>query len=328
MRIVSGIRPSGQLTIANYLGAIKQFISLQDQHEGYFFIADLHAITTPFDPKTMPDSILSAYAIYLALGLNPQKSVIFLQSQVHEHTELAWILETIAPIGELERMTQYKEKKQDGAPANAGLFSYPVLMAADILMYKPEAVPVGDDQVQHVELTRSLAEKFNTKFGETFPLPKPMILGKDSARIKSLQNPEKKMSKSDQDPDGSILLLDPPNEIQRKIRKAVTDSSKEIVFDPKKKPAVSNLLTIYSGFSEEITKDLEKKFAGKTYVEFKNALTDLLIEKLTPIQKKYQDLMADRKNLIENLTAGSQKAQQIARQTFDEVKEKAGLKLI
>lgn len=339
MRIVSGIRPSGQLTIANYLGAIKQFISLQDQHEGYFFIADLHAITTPFDPKTMPDSVLSAYAIYLALGLNPQKSVIFLQSQVHEHTELAWILETIAPMGELERMTQYKEKKQDGAPANAGLFSYPVLMAADILMYKPEAVPVGDDQVQHVELTRSLAEKFNTKFGETFPLPKPMILGKDSARIKSLQNPEKKMSKSDQDPDGSILLLDPPNEIQRKVRKAVTDSGKEIVFDPKKKPAVSNLLTIYSGFSDshsakgsgatsESIKDLEKKFSGKTYVEFKNALTDLLIEKLTPIQKKYQDLMADRKNLIENLTAGSQKAQQIAGQTLDEVKEKAGLKLV
>ncbi len=327
MKIVSGIRPSGQLVIANYLGAIRQFIELQKEHEGYFFIADLHAITTPYNPKKFPDMVLSAFAVYLALGLDQDKSTIFLQSQVHQHAELALILETITPMGELGRMTQYKEKRQEGAPANAGLFLYPVLMAADILLYKPEAVPVGDDQVQHIELTRSIAEKFNARFKQTFPLPKPMVLGKNVSRIKSLQNPDKKMSKSDVDPDGSILLLDSKDEISRKIKKAVTDSGKEVVFDPAKKPAVSNLLTIYSGFSGKNIKSLEQEFAGKTYVEFKKALAELLIEKLSPIRKKFDELMFDRQELIKTLSRGSEKAQKVAEQTLDEVKRKTGLKL-
>lgn len=327
MRIVSGIRPSGQLAIANYLGAIRQFIELQEKHEGYFFIADLHAIATPYNPKRFPDMVLSAFAIYLALGLDQNKSTIFLQSQVHQHAELAWILETITPMGELERMTQYKEKRQEGAPANAGLFLYPVLMAADILLYKPEAVPVGDDQVQHVELTRSIAEKFNTRFKQTFPLPKPMVLSKNVSRIKSLQNPDKKMSKSDIDPDGSILLLDSKDEISRKIKKAVTDSGKEIIYDPAKKSAISNLLTIFSGYSGKEIKEIEKEFAGKTYVEFKKDLTELLIEKLSPIKKKFDELMSDRQELIRSLSQGSEKASLVAAKTLDEVKRKTGLKL-
>ncbi len=327
MKIVSGIRPSGQLSIANYLGAIRQFIELQEKHEGYFFIADVHAITTPYNPKKLPDMVLSAFAIYLALGLDQNKSTIFLQSQVHQHAELALILETITPMGELERMTQYKEKRQEGAPANVGLFLYPVLMAADILLYKPEAVPVGDDQVQHVELTRSIAEKFNTRFKQTFPLPKPMVLGKNVSRIKSLQNPGKKMSKSDIDPDGSILLLDSKDEISRKIKKAVTDSGKEIVFDPAKKPAISNLLTIFSGYSGKEIKEIEKEFAGKTYVEFKDSLTELLVEKLSSIKKKFDELMSGRQELIRSLSLGSEKASLVAAKTMDEVKRKTGLKL-
>ncbi|HCI05524.1 MAG: Tryptophan-tRNA ligase [Parcubacteria group bacterium GW2011_GWC1_45_9] len=327
MRIVSGIRPSGQLTIANYLGAIKQFIELQEKHEGYFFIADLHAITTPYEPKELKNAVLSAFALYLALGLDSEKSTIFLQSQLPEHSELAWILETIAPLGELERMTQYKEKKQEGSPANAGLFLYPVLMAADILLYKPQAVPVGEDQIQHVEMTRSLAEKFNSKFGNVFPLPEPLVLGKNSARIKSLQNPDKKMSKSDEDPDGAILLLDSPQEIKRKIKKAVTDSGKEIVFDLKKKPAVANLLTIFSGYSGKEIKQLEKEFSGKTYAEFKNSLAELLTEKLKPIKTEFERLMKDESFLIRLLTQGSAKAQKVASKTLEEVKEKTGLTL-
>jgi tryptophanyl-tRNA synthetase len=327
MRILSGIRPTGELTIANYLGAVKQFIELQDKNECYFFIADLHAITTPYEPKTFSDSVLNAYAIYLACGLDSQKATIFLQSKIHEHSELAWILETIMPMGELERMTQYKEKRQEGAPANAGLLLYPVLMAADILLYKPDAVPVGEDQAQHVEITRFIAEKFNRKFGRVFPLPKWLALEKAFIRIKSLQNPNKKMSKSDADPDGSILLLDSVKEIQRKIKKAVTDSGKEIIFNPEKKPAISNLLTIFSGFSGKEIKQLEKEFKNTSYAEFKTALAKLLTDKLTPIRKKYAKLIKNKKRLTKSLVQASLKAQCIAQKTLKETRQKMGLQI-
>lgn len=327
MRIVSGIRPSGELTIANYLGAIKQFLQLQEDNDCYFFIADLHGITTPYQPQHFSQAILSAYALYLALGLKPEKANLFLQSLVPEHTELAWLLETITPMGELERMTQYKEKRQEGVPANAGLFLYPVLMAADILLYKAEAVPVGEDQIQHVELTRFIANKFNKKFGTTFPLPKPIILGKQLARIKSLQNPAKKMSKSDTDRDGSIFLLDSAKEIQRKIKRAVTDSGKEILFDPEKKPAIANLLTIFAGFSGKEISQLEKEFKHSSYAEFKSALAELLVNQLQPIQEKYHQLMAERTQLIKQLTQDSERVRQVAGLTLAKVKEKMGLRL-
>ncbi|MEW5805500.1 MAG: tryptophan--tRNA ligase [Patescibacteria group bacterium] len=327
MKIVSGIRPSGELTIANYIGAIKQFIRLQENNECYFFIADLHGITTPYEPKKFSQSVLSAYAIYLALGLDNKKAKIFLQSKIPEHSELAWLLETITPMGELERMTQYKEKRQEGAPANAGLLLYPVLMAADILLYKVEAVPVGEDQVQHVELTRFIADKFNKKFGRTFPLPKALVLGKNSARIKSLQNPNKKMSKSDADPDGSILLLDPAKEITRKIKKAMTDSDKDIRFDPIKKPAIANLLTVFAEFSGENIKALEKKFSQSSYAEFKTKLAELLVQKLEPVQKKYFELIKNTNQLTSQLSQDSEGVRKTAAATLAEVKEKMGFRI-
>lgn len=325
MRILSGVRPTGHLTIANYLSAIRQFIKLQEKNECFFFIADLHAITTPYEPKKLLDLSLEAYAVYLALGLSPQKATIFLQSRVPEHIELAWLLETITPVGELERMTQYKEKQQEGAPANASLLLYPVLMASDILLYKPSAVPVGEDQVQHVELTRFIADKFNKKFGKTFPLPKELVFEKHEARIKSLQNPEKKMSKSDTNPDGSILLIEPNEETKRKIKKAVTDSGKEIIFNPKRKPAISNLLTIFSGFSGKSIEALEAQFKNSNYAEFKSALADLLIEKLSPIRERFQKLIKNKQLLLKQLEQDSLKAQKIAQKTLREVKRKMGL---
>jgi len=325
MRLVSGIRPSGELTIANYLGALKQWLKLQDEYESYFFIADLHAITTPYNPKVFPKTVLDTLALYLALGLDPQKSTIFLQSQIQEHTQLAWLFETITPVGELERMTQYKEKRKAGAPAMTGLLAYPALMAADILIYKAETVPVGEDQVQHIELTRGIAERFNRKFGQTFPLPKAILPAKGAERIKSFQDPAKKMSKSDDDPNGAIMLLDKPEEIKRKVKIAVTDSGRDIVFDPKKKPAIANLLVIASGFSEKSIPELEKEFADKGYAKFKEYLAELLVEKLKPVQEKFSAHRQNPHALKEILERGASRARPIASETLKEVKEKMGL---
>ncbi len=325
MRLISGIRPSGELTIANYLGAIKQWLLLQENYESYFFIADLHAITTAYDPKNFSDNVLKTLALYLSLGLNPKKAIIFRQSDIPSHTELAWLFSTFTPVGELERMTQYKEKIREGAAAMAGLLSYPILMAADILLYKAEAVPVGEDQIQHIELTREIADRFNKRFGKTFPIPKAILPQKETARIKSLQNPTKKMSKSDDDPNGAIMLLDSPEEIRRKIKIAVTDSGKEIKYDPEKKPAISNLLGIFSGFSEKSIPELEKEFKGKGYAEFKAILSELLIEKLTSIQEKFDSLIKDQEKLKTILNTGSKKAKLVAQSTIEEVKVKMGL---
>lgn len=327
MRIVSGIRSSGQLTIANYLGAISQFIGLQHEHKCFYFIADLHAITTPYEPQTFPKQVMDVLATYLAFGLDPEQTTIFLQSLIHEHTELQWLLATITPMGELERMTQYKEKTKQGDPAAVGLFMYPVLMAADILLYKPQAVPVGEDQVQHVELARSIAEKFNKRFGETFPLPAPKTLDRAFSRIKSLQDPAKKMSKSDENQKASIGLLDTPDQIRAKMKSAVTDSGKDIMFNPAKKPAMTNLLTIASGFSGLPITMLEQQFKGSSYADFKTAVADMIIAKLAPMQKTYSELTANEKRLKEILVHGSHKAQEIAAQTLAEVKQKMGLVL-
>lgn len=324
MKIFSGVRPSGELHIGNYSGAIKQWVKLQKDNECVFCIVDLHAIITPYNENELQKNILKTAATYLAAGLNPEKSIIFIQSQVKEHTELAWLLETITPIGELQRMTQYKEKsKKHPKYINAGLLNYPVLMAADILLYKTEIVPVGKDQKQHVELTRTIAKKFNQRFGKTFNVPKT-ILSKTGAKILSLQNPKKKMSKTDNQK-GCIGLFDSPKEIRKKIMSAVTDPGRKIIFDPQKKPGVSNLLTIYSLFSEKSIQELEKKFKDKNYSELKKSLANTLINSLETIRKKRKELLSREVYVKEILKQGQRKAKAIAQSTMADVKEKMGL---
>ncbi len=324
MRLLSGIRVSGELHIGNYLGALKQWIELQDKYEAFYMLADLHAITTPYEPKKFSNSVLQTLALYLALGLDPRKSTVFLQSHLQEHTQLAWLFQTITPVGDLNRMTQYKEKLKEGAPALAGLFAYPVLMAADILIYKAEAVPVGEDQVQHIEFARETANRFNKKFGKTFTLPKPVLPPKGAERIKSLQNPLKKMSKSDKDPNGAIMLLDSPTEIRKKLKVAVTDSGNEILYDPKKKPAISNLLVITSGFSGKSIPEIEKEFRGKGYKEFKEFVSETIIKKLKPVQEKFESQVKSPKALKEILEDGASRSRQVAQETLAEAKEKMG----
>ena len=249
MRILSGIQPTGSIHIGNYLGALKQWVELQKKNKCIFFIADLHSLTIPYEPKEFQKNILEAAIAHLAIGISPQKSIFFVQSQVKEHTELCWLLNTICPVGDLQRMTQYKEKaKQFKKNINAGLLNYPVLQAADILLYKTEMVPVGKDQVQHIELARTIARKFNKKFGKTFPEPEP-LLSEKGAKIMSLKDPKKKMSKS-LGPDFYVSIFDEPEEIKRKVMSAVTDTEKIIKYNPSRKPGISNLLTIYSLFSE------------------------------------------------------------------------------
>jgi tryptophanyl-tRNA synthetase len=324
MRVFSGIQPTGQLHIGNYLGAIKQWIELQEKNECIFCIVDLHALTVPYEPKNLPDLILEKAIIYLASGIDPEKSIIFVQSHVKEHTEFAWLLNTITPLGDLGRMTQYKEKsKKFKQNVNAGLLNYPILMASDILLYQTDLVPVGEDQKQHVELTRAIARKFNQKFGELLKMPQAK-LPKMGAKIMSLQNPLRKMSKTDP-PETRIGLFDEPEEIKIKIMKAVTDTVKAIKYDPKKKPGVSNLLMIYSLLSGKTIKELEKKFKGKGYAEFKKSLSDLLINSLEPFRRKKKELLHREVYVKEVLSQGAKRAQTIAQSTMQEVKKKMGL---
>jgi tryptophanyl-tRNA synthetase len=323
MRVFSGIRPTGELHIGNYLGAIKQWVRLQEENECFFCIVDYHAITTPFKPEKMERNILETAIAYLAAGINPEKSVLFVQSQVKEHTELAWILGTITPLGELKRMTQFKEKsKRHPEYINAGLLNYPLLMAADILLYKTDLVPVGKDQVQHVELTREIARRFNKMFGKVFK--EPRVLLSKGEKIMSLQNPKKKMSKTD-DPSGCVGLFDEPEIVKKKIMAAVTDSGKEIFFDRKRKPGISNLLTIYSLFSGKSIKELERKFRNSGYENFKKELAKLLILSLEPFRKKRKELLRREIYLKEILERGRKKAIIIAQSTMKEVRKKIGL---
>ncbi|MBI3631537.1 MAG: tryptophan--tRNA ligase [Candidatus Staskawiczbacteria bacterium] len=324
MIIFSGIRPTGDIHIGNYLGAIKQWIELQEKNECVFCIVDLHAITTPYKPQEMQKNIFEAAIIYLAAGINPEKSIIFVQSQVKEHTELSWLLNTITPMGELQRMTQFKEKaKKHPEYVNAGLFDYPVLMAADILLYKTQAVPVGKDQEQHVELARSIAKKFNQKFGETFLEPK-LLIPKAGAKIMSLVNPKKKMSKSDE-PKSYISLFDSPEDIQKKIMTATTDSGKDIVYNITKKPGISNLLTIYSLLANKTTQEIEKQFKGKNYSEFKKSLAEVTIDYLEPFRRKQKELLSRDVYVKEILNKGKNRAESIAQTTIQEVRKKMGL---
>ncbi len=323
MRILSGIAPSGQIHIGNYLGAIKQWKELQEMGECIFFIADLHALTIPRDPKTFAGEMLQTATELLAAGLDPEKCIIFIQSQIKEHTELCWLLNTLTPIGELERMTQYKEKsKQFKQNINAGLLDYPVLQAADILLYQTDSVPVGKDQVQHLELTKTIARKFNQKYGKAFKVPEALTL-ETGAKIMALSNPKKKMSKSS--PETCLFLFDEPEIIKKKIMSAVTDPGKSIKYNPAKKPGISNLLAIYSLFSDKSISQIEKKFSQKGYAEFKKSLAELLILKLEPFRRKKKELMNREVYVKEILEQGRKRAEIIAQSTMADVRKKMGL---
>lgn len=324
MRIFSGIRPTGDIHIGNYLGAIKQWIELQEKNECVFCIVDLHAITTPYKPEELQKNIFETAIIYLAAGINPEKSIIFVQSQIKEHTELSWLLNTITPMGELQRMTQFKEKsKKHPEYVNAGLFNYPVLMAADILLYKAQSVPVGKDQEQHVELARSIAKRFNQKFGETFLEPKSLTL-KIGSKIMSLVNPKKKMSKSD-DSKSYISLFDTPEDIQKKIMSATTDSGRDIIYNITKKPGISNLITIYGLLINKTTQEIEKQFNKKNYVDFKKSLAKVIIDYLEPFRRKQKELLLRDVYVKEILNKGKNRALTIAQITIQEARKKMGL---
>jgi len=324
MRIFSGIQPTGELHIGNYLGAIKQWIELQEKNECIFCIVDLHSLTVPYNPKILQNLIFEKAIVYLAAGIDPEKSIIFIQSQVKEHTELSWLLSTVTPVGELLLMTQYKEKaKKFKKNVNAGLLNYPILMAADILLYQTNLVPVGKDQKQHVELARSIARKFNQRFGQTFKEPKS-LLPKLGAKIMSLENPKKKMSKTD-NPKSYISLFDEPKVIKNKIMVAVTDPGKKIKYNLIKKPGISNLLAIYSLFSGKSIKELEKDFKGRGYEEFKKSLIRLLINSLEPFRRKRKELLSREVYIKEILQKGARRARIIAQSTMQEVRKKMGL---
>lgn len=324
MRIFSGIAPSGIIHIGNYLGAIKNWLGLQKKHQCIFCVVDHHAITLPQDPQKLRAKILEIAAIYLSAGVDTKKSTIFVQSDLGAHTELAWILSTITKIGELKRMTQFKERaKLHPAQVNVALFDYPVLMAADILLYQTNIVPVGEDQAQHVELARTLARRFNRLYGKTFTTPK-VLIQKQGARIMGLDDPLKKMSKSAVNPLNFIALTDSPSTIRQKIKRAVTDSGREIELSPKK-PAISNLLTIYSLVSGKSIKDLEEKYKNSGYALFKKDLAEELIGFLSPFQKRFNSLIKKPNHIKKILAQGAKKARPIAERTLKEVKKKIGL---
>jgi len=323
--LFSGVKPTSTPHIGNYIGALKQWVELQHRFRSIFCIVDLHAITVPQDPKQMLERTLEIAATYLAIGLDPKRTTIFVQSEVHEHAELGWILGTLVKMSELERMTQYKDKaKAKGENVGAGLFNYPSLMAADILLYDTTAVPVGEDQMQHVELTRTIARRFNTTFGETFVVPQPLIQ-KVGARIMSLQDPTKKMSKSDESAAATIMLNDTPDVIRKKISRAVTDSGTGIAYDAIERPAISNLLTIFHHATGKPIKEIEAEFADKGYADFKKALAEAVVEMLTPIQKKLDEYKKDPAELLRVLDDGRDKAQEMAAAKMKTVKEKVGL---
>lgn len=325
-RVLSGIQPtSDSFHLGNYLGALQQWVPLQDEFDAYYFIPDLHAITVPQDPKGLRRRTLRAAAQLLAVGIDPDRSVLFVQSQVPEHAELAWVLSCITGFGEAGRMTQFKDKsaKEGTEHASVGLFTYPVLMAADILLYRPQRVPVGEDQRQHLELTRDLAQRFNTRFGKTFVVPEPQII-KGTAKIYDLQNPTAKMSKSAATPAGLINLLDDPKVSAKKIKSAVTDNEREIRFDPENKPGVSNLLTIQAALSGRPVDELVAGYAGRGYGDLKADTAEVLTEFVVPLQAKVDEYLADEAELLRILSTGADQAREVASRTLGQVYDRVG----
>ena len=325
-RVLSGIQPTADsFHFGNYLGALRQWVDLQDDYQPFFFIADLHAITVEQDPKVLRERCLRAAAQLLAMGVDPDRSAIFIQSQVPAHAQLGWVLQCLTGFGEARRMTQFKDKSAKGGEgaASVGLFTYPVLQAADILLYRPHFVPVGEDQRQHLELTRDLAQRFNHRYKKTFRLPEPYIL-KATAKIADLQDPTAKMSKSASSPAGIIEMLDDPRTSAKKIRSAVTDSDSEIRFDADKKPGVSNLLTIYSALTGEAISSLEEQYAGRGYGDLKGDLSEIVVSFVTPFRERTLELLEDQAYLTDVLKRGAEQAGGVAEATLRDVYQRVG----
>ena len=322
--IFSGIQPSGNLTIGNYIGAMKNFVQLQDEYDCYYCVVDLHAITVRQDPADLRRRSLELAALYIAVGLDPEKVTLFIQSHVPAHSELAWILNCFTYMGELSRMTQFKDKsRKHEENINVGLFDYPALMAADILLYQADLVPIGDDQRQHLEITRDLAIRFNNAYSPTFTVPEAYY-GKVGARIKSLQDPTAKMSKSDEDENAFITILDKPDAVVRKMKRAVTDSESEVRYDPEAKPGVSNLLTIYAAMTGMDIPGAEKRFAGQGYGVFKEEVANAVVEGMRPVRERFDKLIADKAYLEKVLNDAADRAERTARRTLSKVQRKVG----
>lgn len=322
--LLSGIQPSGKLNIGGYIGAIRNWLALQNEYDCLFSLVDLHTITVRQDPKELRDRCYEFLALYIACGLDPEKNILFAQSHVPQHAELGWILNCYTHMGELNRMTQFKDKsKQHAKNINAGLFSYPTLMAADILLYKADLVPVGADQKQHLELARNLAERFNNLYGDIFTVPEPFI-PETGSRIMGLQNPDKKMSKSDDLEGNYIALLDPPKVIEKKIKRCVTDSGAEIIFS-ESKAGISNLLTLYSAITKQSIDSLEQQYAGKGYGIFKADVSEAIITLLTPIQDRFHEIVSDKSYLRDVLRNGARRAEERAAKMLTRVHDAIGL---
>lgn len=324
--ILSGSTVTGDLTLGNYIGALNNWTKLQNDYDCLYFLADLHALTVFQDPAVLRERTYSFFAQYLALGLDPQKNIIFVQSQVHQHTELSWILNCLTPMGYLNRMTQFKEKSEKYVKnINTGLYTYPVLMAADILLYQADLVPVGEDQRQHLELTRDIVGFFENRYGEGILKMPEAYVGKMGARIMSLQDPDKKMSKSDENDKNYVSIIDDAKKIEKKIKSATTDSGTEIKFDPENKAGLSNLMTIYSVLSGKSTEQLEKDYEGKMYGHLKVDLADLVVQTLKPVREKYDDLMKNKDYLDQLMKSGAERAEARARPTLEKVYKAVGL---
>ncbi|MFF2911093.1 tryptophan--tRNA ligase [Paenibacillus sp. NPDC057934] len=321
-KVLSGIQPSGTLTLGNYIGAMKNFVKLQEEHECYFMVVDLHAITVAQEPAALREQSESVAALFIAAGIDPARSNVYLQSHVPQHAELGWIMTTLTAMGELERMTQFKDKSSGKDSVGAGLFVYPSLMAADILVYNADLVPVGEDQKQHLELTRDLAGRFNSRFGEYFTIPEPYI-PQVGARIMSLDDGTKKMSKSNPNAGSFISLLDPPDVIRKKISRATTDSGREVVFDPQNKPEVSNLMSIYAECSGMSLGQIADRFEGQMYGGFKKELAEVVVATLEPLQQRYHEIR-NSGALSDILAESAERARVVAAQTLAGVKERMG----
>lgn len=323
MRVFSGIQATGDKHIGNYIGAMRQYVQTQDEGDAFFCVVDLHSITADYDPVDLHDRTLDLAALLFAVGLDPDKSSLFLQSHVTAHAEAAWLLSAVTGFGQLGRMTQFKEKGEGKEFVSAGLFTYPVLMAGDILLYQTDVVPVGDDQRQHIELARDVAERFNSRYGETFKIPVG-VFPSVGARIMDLQEPSKKMSTTGGTAQGTVLVLDPPDVIRKKLRSAVTDSDSEVKYAPEEKPGVSNLIEILSVMSNRAIPDVEAEYASSGYGDLKNAVAEAVVEVLEPVQKRYYELRSDEGELRRLLAVGADKARETAAPTLASMYERMG----
>ena len=322
-RVFSGVQPTGNIHIGNYLGALRQFVELQEENECIYCIVDLHSITVPQDPKELRKHILDVAALYLAIGIDPKKSIVFVQSDVSGHAELSWILTCNSYPGELSRMTQFKDKSKGKESAPTGLFTYPILMAADILLFQTDLVPVGADQKQHLELARDIATRFNGLYGDTFKVPEPYI-GKVGARVMSLQEPTSKMSKSDEDANASIYLMDDPDAIMRKFKRAVTDSDACVRFDQETKPGISNLMSIYGAITGQTMEQIQSEFEGKGYGDFKMRVGEAVVEELRPLQARFKELSSDKTYIDSIIKKNAETANYLATKTLRKVQKKVG----